>query len=149
MKFICLNYLDETRWVEMAARERKSFFEQCFDYDRELRRRGHFIGGAILQSPPNAAMVRSRNGQIVVTNGPWTDNGEELVGLMLLDARDLNHAIRLLSKHPGIHAGAFEIRAANESIPATIAARIGNRQRVGENHEVSDADLCQRRRPDR
>jgi len=141
MKFICLSYLDETRWNEMIERERKSFLEQCFDYDQELSRRGYFVGGAILQPPQNAALVRSQDGQVVVTSGPWADGAEQLVGLLLLDARDLNHAIQLLSKHPGIHAGAFEIRAANESIPATIAARIGNRLRTGESHEVHDAHL--------
>jgi hypothetical protein len=123
MKFICFGFHEESNWTEMSEGERKSFMEQCFAYDDELRRGGHFLGGEALQAVRNAATVRCRSGQVVVTDGPYTETKEQLGGLMFLEARDLNHAIQLMSRHPGVRAGGFEIRPANEEINALIAAR--------------------------
>jgi hypothetical protein len=123
MKFICLGFHDETNWPKMSESERKSFVEGCFAYDDELRRGGHFLGGEALQAAVNAATVRWRSGQVLVTDGPYAETKEQLGGIMFLEARDLNHAIQLMSKHPGVRAGGFEIRPANEEINALIAAR--------------------------
>jgi hypothetical protein len=123
MKFICLGYLDENNWNEMSAGERQSFLEKCFGYDDELRKGGHFLGGEALQSAQNAATVRCRNGQAIVTDGPFAETKEQLGGILFLEARDLNHAIQLMAKHPGVRAGGFEIRAADEEINALITAR--------------------------
>jgi len=124
MKFICLGFHDETNWAEMSESDRSSFMEQCFAYDDELRRGGHFLGGEALRPARNGATVRYRSGQVVVTDGPYAETKEQLGGILFLEARDLNHAIQLLAKHPGVRAGGFEIRAANEEINALIAARI-------------------------
>ncbi len=67
--------------------------------------------------------MRRRSGQLLVTDGPYAESKEQLGGIMFLEARDLNHAIQLMSKHPGVRAGGFEIRPANEEINALIAAR--------------------------
>jgi hypothetical protein len=123
MKFICLGFLDETRWAAMPESDQKSFVEQCFAYDDELRRGGHFLGGEALQAARNAATLRYQNGQVLVTDGPYAETKEQLGGLLFLEARDLNHAIQLMAKHPGVRAGAFEIRAANAGICAAVAAR--------------------------
>jgi hypothetical protein len=123
MKFICLGFLDETKWAGMPESEQKSFVEQCLAYDDVLRRGGHFLGGEALQAARNAATLRCPNGQVVVTDGPYAETKEQLGGILFLEARDLNHAIQLMAKHPGVRTGAFEIRAANEEINALIAAR--------------------------
>jgi hypothetical protein len=125
MKFICLGFLDETKWAEVPENEQKSFVEQCFTYDDELRRGGHFLGGEALQAARNAATLRYQNGQVVVTDGPYAETKEQLGGILFLEARDLNHAIQLMAKHPGVRAGAtvFEIRAADEEMNALVAAR--------------------------
>jgi hypothetical protein len=123
MKFICLGFHTEANWAEQSESERKSFMEQCFAYDDELRRGGHFLGGEALQPAEKAATVRYRSGQIVVTDGPYAETKEQLGGILFLEARDLKHAIGLLTKHPGVRAGGFEIRPANEEINALIAAR--------------------------
>jgi hypothetical protein len=123
MKFICLGFHDETNWNEMPEDERASFMEECFTYDDELRRGGHFLGGEALQPICTAATVRCRNGQVVVTDGPYAETKEQLGGILLLEARDLNHAIQLIAKHPAIRATSFEIRPANEEINALVAAR--------------------------
>ena len=64
-----------------------------------------------------------KNDEVDVTDGPYSETKEVLGGILLLEARDLNHAIALMSKHPGVRMGPFEIRPANETINRLIAER--------------------------
>ena len=110
MKYLCLGYIEEKKWETMPENERNAFMDECFAYDDELKKNGHIIGGEALQSAQNAIMLRWRNNKVVVTDGPYAETKEQLGGLLVLEARDLNHAIQLMSKHPGVKAGPFEIR---------------------------------------
>lgn len=123
MRFICLGYADLTKWESMRDSEREAFMEKCFAYDDELRRGGHFVGGEALQGTENAVTLRMRDGRIDVTDGPYAETKEQIGGLLFLEARDLNHAIALMSKHPGVGFGPFEIRPANEEINRLLAER--------------------------
>ncbi len=115
MKYICLGYMDEQKWESISASERNRFMDECFAYDDELRRNGHFIGGEALQPSRNAATLRWHDGKASVVDGPFTETKEQLGGILVLEARDLNHAIQLMSKHPGIRlGGSFEIRPAGD-----------------------------------
>lgn len=126
MKFICLGYADESKFESMSEAEGKAAMEECFVYDDELRRGGHFAGGEALQTVQNAVTLRIRNGQVDVTDGPYAETKEQLGGILILEARDMKHAIELMSKHPGVRFGPFEIRPADEQINALIAARNGS-----------------------
>lgn len=123
MKFLCFGYIDQSKLETIPEEEFKVLMEECFAYDDELRRGGHFIGGEALQSAKNAVTLDWRNGQVQVTDGPFTETKEQVGGILLLEARDLNHAIALMSKHPGVKMGPFEIRSADEEINALIKAR--------------------------
>lgn len=123
MRFVCLGYYDEA-WMEGKSEEELSAaMEECFAYDDELRRGGHFIGGQALQHASQAVTLRTVNGQVDVTDGPFAETREQIGGLLFLEARDLNHAIALISRHPGIGMGPFEIRPVNEEISALIKER--------------------------
>lgn len=115
MKFICLGYMEERKWDEMPERDRTTLMEKCFAYDDELRQGGHFMGGEALQSVRNEATLQYHNGQVAVTDGPYAETKEQLGGFLVLEARDLNHAIQLMSKHPGARFGSFEIRPVDEN----------------------------------
>lgn len=123
MKFICLGYIDESKWAALSETERAQMMETCFAYDDELRRGQHFIGGEALSSAGNAVTLRTKNGAVDVVDGPFTETKEVLGGILFLEANDLNHAISLMSKHPGVQMGPFEIRAAEENINQQIKAR--------------------------
>lgn len=112
MKYICLGYMDEKKWDAMSESERNAFVDECFAYDDVLRKNGHFVGGEALDSPRNAATLRFRNGKVSVTGGPFVEANEQLGGILILEARDLDHAIQLMSKHPGVRGGPFEVRPA-------------------------------------
>jgi hypothetical protein len=123
MKYVCLGYIEENKWETMSGSEQKSMMEECFAYDDVLRKNGHFLGGEALQSARNAATLRWENGNVSVTDGPYAETKEQLGGILLLEAKDLNHAIQLMSKHPGVRVGPFEIRPADEGINELVAAR--------------------------
>lgn len=112
MKFVCLGYMDETKWAGMSEGEQHTFIDDCFTYDDELRKKGHFAGGEGLQPPRSATTLRFQNRKVVVTDGPFTETKEQLGGIMILEAHDMNQAIQLMSKHPGVRGGPFEIRPA-------------------------------------
>ena len=112
MKFICLGYIEPNKFEDMPETERNAFLDQCFTYDDALRRNGHFAGGEALQGAHTARTLRWKNGKVSVTDGPYAETKEQLGGLLVLEARDLDHAIELMSKHPGIKVGPFEIRPA-------------------------------------
>jgi hypothetical protein len=114
MKYICLGYFDEARWESLPESERHSIMERCSAYDDELRRGGHFAGGEMLQGPRNAATLRFRDGAVTVTDGPFAETKEQIGGILFLEARDLNEAIQLMSRHPGVRVGPFEIRPAED-----------------------------------
>ena len=109
MKYIVLGYSPEN-FETMSESERNAMFDDCFTYDDELRKNGHWAGGEALQ-PANTAMTVSwKNGKVAMTDGPYVETKEQLGGILVLEARDLNHAIQLISQHPGVKCGPFEIR---------------------------------------
>ena len=112
MKFVCLGYIEAGKFEAMPESERNAFVDGCFTYDDELRRNGHFAGGEALQPARTAVTLRYRNGKVAATDGPFAETKEQLGGILILEARDLEHAVELMSKHPGVRAGPFEIRPA-------------------------------------
>jgi len=123
MKFICLGYADLQKTQQYSQAELSALMEECFAYDDVLRAGGHFLGGEALQLPDRARTVRMRDGRVIVTDGPYAETKEQLGGILLLEARDLQHAVELMSQHPGVRFGPFEIRPANEAIAELYAAR--------------------------
>ncbi len=110
MKYVCLGYMNPNKWVTMSEGERNAFIDECFSYDDELRQKGHFVGGEALQGPQSAITLRCHNGNVSITDGPYAETKEQLGGILVLEATDLNHAIQLMARHPGVQGGSFEIR---------------------------------------
>jgi hypothetical protein len=110
VKYICLGYMDPKKWETMSESEQNAMMDECFAYDDVLRKKGHFVGGEALQSARNATTLRWKNGKVSITDGPYAETKEQLGGILVLEAKDLNHAIQLMSQHPGVKAGPFEIR---------------------------------------
>lgn len=121
MKYICLGYIEQGKWEALPESEQQALMDECFAYDDVLREGGHFVGGEALQSARNAITLRWREGKVSATDGPYTETKEQLGGILILEARDLNHAIQLMSKHPGVKVGPFEIRPADD-LTAMVAA---------------------------
>ena len=112
MKYVCLGYFDEKKWETISESEQHAFMDECFAYDDLLRKNNHIVGREALQSSRNAITLRWKNGKVSITDGPYAETKEQLGGFGVFEARDLDHAIQLMSKHPGVKAGPVEIRPA-------------------------------------
>ena len=111
MKYICLGYIENKYFSQLSDKEQQDFMDACFVYDEQLQKNGHMIGGEALQPVNTATTVRYRHGSLQVTDGPFAETKEFLGGIMMLEAKDLNEAIALMSRHPSIKmGGTFEIR---------------------------------------
>jgi len=107
MKYICLGYYDPARHAAMTEDERNAMFDECCEYDDHLRANGHWAGGEALQPPESGLTVSWKNGKVATTDGPYAETKETLGGILLLEARDMNHAIQLMSQHPSMKYGSF------------------------------------------
>ena len=110
MKYICFGYLDVKNWETQSESKRHAMIDACFAYDDVLKKNGHWVSGEGLQGPDSATTLRYQNGKVSVTKGPYAETKELLGGLLILEARDLNQAIQLISDHPGTKVGPWEIR---------------------------------------
>ncbi len=107
MKFVCFGYLDVKNWEKKSESERNAMIDECFAYDEALKKNGHWVSGEGLQDPTT---LRHENGKVSVTNAPLAETEELLGGLLIIEAKDINAATQLISKHPGTKMGPWEIR---------------------------------------
>ena len=124
MKFVCFGCIDESKLADFSESEMQGMIDDCLSYDAVLRAGGHYLGGEALKSPREAVTLRPKNGTVEVIDGPYAELKEMIGGILFLEARDLNHAIALMSKHPGVKHGPFEIRPVDEEFNALIESRI-------------------------
>ena len=123
MKYACLGYYNEKAFLALPQAEQDRLVEACFAYDDHLKKAGHFADGLALQAADTAMTVRGSNGKAVVTDGPYAETKEVLGGILVLEADDLNHAVQIMSRHPGLAFGFFEIRPLDEVITARAKSR--------------------------
>ena len=111
MKYMCLGYYDKGKFDGMSEAERNAMYDACFEYDDHLRANGHSAGGEALQPAETALTVYWKNGKVATTDGPYAETKEQLGGIGVLEARDMNHAVQLMSQHPALKYGTiWEIR---------------------------------------
>ena len=127
MKYICLGYYDKGKFDGMSEGEQQAMFDSCFEYDDHLRANGNYAGGEALQPAETALTLYWKNGKVATTDGPYAETKEQLGGILILEARDMNHAQQLMAQHPALRYGSiFEIRLAgdmNEIIKASEQRR--------------------------
>jgi hypothetical protein len=131
MKYICLGYIKPGTFEDMSEDKRNSVFDECFEHNDHLRANGQVVAELALQTPETAVTLYWKNGKVATTDGPYAETKEQLGGLLVLEARDLNHAIQLVSELPGFKygLGPIEIRPAadlNEMLKASEQRRRQN-----------------------
>ncbi len=118
MKYLCLAYGDQKKMSTLTKADFEALVAQCKVHDDELHRSGHFVSSNSLEW--DVATIRPRNGKPVVTDGPFVETREKVGGLVIIEARDLNEALRIASLHPAAHLGehlgwAIEVRPIAEA----------------------------------
>lgn len=103
MKYLCLVYLEADQLRSVPDRE-------CLAYGDTLRESGRRIAAEALQPVETATTVRVRNGKVSITDGPFSETKEQLAGFYLIDAADIDEAIKLAQKIPPARVGSIEVR---------------------------------------
>jgi hypothetical protein len=131
MKYVLTIYGDESSWADMTEEEGAREMAAYEAFGRELSEAGAFLGGEGLQPTATATTVRVRDGEPMLTDGPFAETREQLGGFYLIEAGDLDAAIRWAAKIPGAAKGSVEVRpvmdyeAAGAEAPGQDAAARG------------------------
>jgi hypothetical protein len=118
MKFLCLICAEKVM-EQMTPENAERHYREYEAYIRDIRASGHYLGCNRLLPPDAATTVRVRNGKVAATDGPWVETKEQLGGYFLIEARDLNEAIRVAAGIPGAAIGCVEVRPVAED-PRTL-----------------------------
>jgi hypothetical protein len=110
MRYVCLVYSDERRLAAMSAEALDAALRDWVTHRRTLRERGLCGLCEALEPADTATTVRLRDGRISIVDGPVADGTEQLGALYVIDARDLNDAIRVASSIPAARVGSIEVR---------------------------------------
>jgi hypothetical protein len=111
VKYLCLVYTDETKLAALSDREWDALVVENLDLCEELRRSGHYVSAAPLDSVRSAVTVRLRDGKRATTDGPFAETKEQLGGYYLIEARDRAEAVGVAARIPGARLGSVEVRA--------------------------------------
>ena len=114
MKYLCLIYDDEKKWETMSKAEADAYMGEYFAFTDGIKASGHHLAGHALQPVQTATTVRSRNGKLSTTDGPFAETKEQLGGYYLIEARDLNDALQVAQKIPSVRTGSIEVRPIQE-----------------------------------
>ena len=107
MKYMLLIYSDERAWTED---ERERCLAESTRLTHELHANGRLLGASPLHPVATATSLRVRDGERLVTDGPFAETREQLGGYFLIEARDLNEAIAIAGRIPGARKGTVEVR---------------------------------------
>jgi hypothetical protein len=114
MKYLCLVYYDEKKLDALSKSEFDALVAEALAYDEALRKNGHYVSSQALQSVQAATTIRTGNGKLSMTDGPFAETKEQLGGFILIEAGDLNDAIQLASRIPPGRLGSIEVRPIKE-----------------------------------
>jgi hypothetical protein len=110
MQYLCLVYADEARLAGMPQAEIDALIDETVAHNEELRASGQLVLAQALEQVDAAVTVRVRDGRLSATDGPFAETNEQLGGFVLVEARDLNEAIRIAGRIPSARIGSVEVR---------------------------------------
>ena len=110
MKYMLNIYGDMSEYAD-ATPEQEAQVMQAYDaFWQDVSKNGTLLAGEALEMPDTATTVKVRNGDRLVTDGPFAETKEQLGGFYLLECKDLDEAIEWAAKIPGAQNGTIEVR---------------------------------------
>ena len=110
MRYLCLVHFDPSTMMNASPIEQQDLDRRSLAYDEELKRTGHYIASEAIEAPESAVLVRVRSGKMATTDGPYIETKEAMAGFILIEARDMNDAVRLAGGIPIAEIGTIEVR---------------------------------------
>lgn len=110
MEYLLALYEDENNFTNMNDAERGKLMAAYQMYTEALKEAGAMVGGEPLEPSANGAILRVRNDEMAVQDGPFADAKEQLGGFYLIDVPDLDAALSWAAKCPCAQTGTVEVR---------------------------------------
>jgi hypothetical protein len=110
MQYMCLIYDEEKTWGSMPEDERNTVFGEYGAFTEAIKESGNYVAGDALQPTSTATTVRIRGGETLVTDGPFAETKEQLGGYYLVEAKDVDEALKIAERIPSARYGAIEVR---------------------------------------
>jgi hypothetical protein len=113
MKYMLIHYIDEALlndWEDAEGSEDSEEDRERHEWDEEMEARGILVGGGVLKAPRSSTTLRVREGELLITDGPFAETKEQIAGYSVLECTDLDQAIEVASRHPTARFGTFELR---------------------------------------
>lgn len=110
MKYLLLVHHDEEAFGKMSETKRKEMLAESVQLTHQLHANEQYVHASPLHQAATAVIVRVRDGKQLVTDGPFMETKEQLAGYFLINAQDLNEAIRIATQVPGARIGTVEVR---------------------------------------
>jgi hypothetical protein len=110
MQYMLLIYGNEAHWDSLSPAEQGAIYNEFMQYTQDIVRSGHFKAGDPLQATTTASTVRIRNGKTITTDGPFAETKEQLGGYYIVEAANLDEALKLAQRIPSARWGAIEVR---------------------------------------
>jgi hypothetical protein len=114
MKFAILIYTDQTLLDALPEGQFDAKMRDCLAHADELRQDGRLLDSQMLEGARTAKSVRVRNGRQTIVDGPFTETKEMLAGFNLIEAEDMEEAVRIAAEFPWTHTGCVEVRAVQD-----------------------------------
>ena len=110
MKYLCLIYDDEKKMAGMSKSEGDAFMGEYGAFTESVKASGHYLGGNPLKPVHTATTIRSRNGKVSTTDGPFAETKEQLGGYYVLECENIDEALAYAAKIPAAEHGSIEVR---------------------------------------
>jgi hypothetical protein len=110
MRYLLMIYENEKAWEALSEAETGAIMGDYTKFTDDIRASGHMLAGEALQPTATASTVRVRDGKTTVTDGPFAEAKEQLGGFYLVEAKDLDEALRIAARIPGALTGGIEVR---------------------------------------
>ena len=111
MKYVCLVYGEEKDLYALTPERSAKLDADSLAYDRSLDRQGKLIIAQALQSVKTSKTVRRRQGKRLITDGPFAETKEQLLGFVMIEADTLDAALEIAGEIPLAEIGTIEVRA--------------------------------------
>jgi len=110
MRYLCAVYVEPKAMEMLSPAEGTTLDRDSIAYDKELQKSGHYIASDALQRATTARTLRVRNGKLSIMDGPFAETKEQLGGFILIEAKDMDEAVKLAAKIPMAKHGTIEVR---------------------------------------
>ena len=123
MKFMVLIYTDDALIDAMPPEQFDAKMRGCIEHTDDLRSEGRLLDSQQLEKPSTAKSLRSRNGRLTITDGPFTESKEMLAGFNLIEAENMDEAVKIAAEFPWTTTGSIEVRPVRDI--GAVRQRVG------------------------